>query len=86
MPDTLVSPWTSTTWLCQTNSIFGLSWARCCITLEARSSPLRWMRKTLSANRVRNRASSTAESPPPTTAISWPRKKKPSQVAHVETP
>ena len=41
---------------------------------------------TLSANRVRNVASSSAESPPPTTAISWPRKKKPSHVAHVETP
>ena len=41
---------------------------------------------TLSANRVRNVASSSAESPPPTTAISCPRKKKPSQVAQVETP
>ncbi len=27
-----------------------------------------------------------AESPPPTTAISFPEKKKPSQVAHEETP
>ena len=46
----------------------------------------RWMSVTLSANFVRNMASSTAESPPPTTAISWPRKKKPSQVAHVDRP
>jgi len=38
------------------------------------------------ANRVRKRASSIAESPPPTTQISWPRKKKPSHVAHVESP
>ena len=38
------------------------------------------------ANFVRNVASSMAESPPPTTAISCPRKKNPSHVAHVETP
>jgi len=38
------------------------------------------------ANRARNVASSIAESPPPTTAMSWSRKKKPSQVAHQETP
>src|SRR5712664_3669070 len=41
---------------------------------------------TLLANRVRNIASSNAESPPPTTAMSWSRKKKPSHVAHVDTP
>ena len=41
---------------------------------------------TLSANLVRNVASSTAESPPPTTAMCWPRKKNPSQVAHVDRP
>ena len=41
---------------------------------------------TFEANLVRNVASSTAESPPPTTAISWPRKKKPSQVAQVDRP
>ena len=34
------------------------------------------------ANRVRKVASSSAVSPPPTTAISRSRKKKPSQVAH----
>ena len=67
-------------------SIFGLAKARCCMTLEARSSPRRWMTVTLSANRVRKRASSRAESPPPTTAISCSRKKNPSQVAQVDTP
>ena len=41
---------------------------------------------TLSANRVRNVASSIAESPPPTTAMSLPRKKNPSHVAHDDTP
>src|SRR6266540_3663678 len=41
---------------------------------------------TLVANRVRKIASSSAESPPPTTARSLLRKKKPSQVAQVETP
>ena len=53
---------------------------------EARSSSRRWTTVTLSANLVRNIASSIAESPPPTTTISWPRKKKPSQVAQVDTP
>ena len=37
-------------------------------------------------NFVRNSASSRAESPPPTTTMGLSRKKKPSQVAHVETP
>ncbi len=56
------------------------------MTLEARSSPRRWMTVTLLAKRVRKSASSRAESPPPTTAISRSRKKNPSQVAHVDTP
>ena len=38
------------------------------------------------ANLVKNIASSSAESPPPTTAISWSLKKKPSQVAQVDRP
>ncbi len=53
---------------------------------EARSVSRRWMTVTLVANLVRKRASSSAESPPPTTAISWPRKKNPSHVAHVDSP
>ncbi len=36
--------------------------------------------------RARNSASSIAESPPPTTTICLSRKKKPSQVAQVDTP
>jgi len=52
----------------------------------ARSVSRRWTTVTFDAKRVRNTASSIAESPPPTTAISWPRKKYPSQVAQVETP
>jgi hypothetical protein len=54
--------------------------------LEARRASRRWMMVTVRANLVRNSASSTAESPPPTTAMSRSRKKNPSQVAHVETP
>src|SRR6267142_6069209 len=54
--------------------------------LEARNSSRRWMRVTLLAKRVRNVASSIAVSPPPITAIGLPEKKKPSQVAHEETP
>jgi hypothetical protein len=53
---------------------------------DARSSSRRWTIVTVVANLVRKIASSTAESPPPTTAMGFSRKKKPSQVAHVETP
>ena len=68
------------------NSILGLAKARSCMILEARSSSRRWITVTLEPKRVRKRASSMAESPPPTTAMCWSRKKKPSQVAQVETP
>ena len=64
----------------------GLAMARSAMIREARSWSRRCTTVTLLAKRVRKRASSMAESPPPTTAISWPRKKKPSQVAHVDTP
>ena len=60
--------------------------ARSAMILLARSSSRRWTIVTERANLVRKVASSTAESPPPTTAMSWSRKKKPSQVAHQETP
>ena len=66
--------------------IFGLASARSAMILLARNSSRRWMIVTVSANRVRKVASSIAESPPPTTTMSWPRKKKPSQVAQDETP
>ncbi len=53
---------------------------------DPRSSSRRWMRVTLAAKFVRKVASSRAVSPPPTTAISWSRKKKPSQVAQALRP
>jgi hypothetical protein len=53
---------------------------------DARSVSRRWTTVTFVANRVRNNASSMAESPPPTTMSSCPRKKNPSHVAHVDTP
>ena len=53
---------------------------------EARNVSRRWSRWTFVAKRVRYVASSKAVSPPPTTAISRSRKKKPSQVAQAETP
>ena len=68
------------------NSIFGLASARSCMIFEARNSSRRWMIVTVVANLVRKIASSTAVSPPPTTAIGFSRKKKPSQVAQVDTP
>ena len=70
----------------QWNSILGLAKARSCMILDARSSSRRWMTVTLEAKRVRKMASSMAESPPPATAMCCSRKKKPSQVAQVETP
>jgi hypothetical protein len=48
---------------------------------EARNSSRRWTIVTLSANRVRNVASSIAESPPPTTTTCFPGKNAASQVA-----
>ena len=44
------------------------------------------MTVTFLPKRVRNSASSIAESPPPTTTMCLSRKNAPSQVAHVETP
>src|SRR5438477_436808 len=80
------SPRTSTTSESQAKRIFGLANARSCMILLARSVSRRCTSVTDVAKRVRNVASSTAESPPPTTAMSWPRKKKPSHVAHHDTP
>ena len=53
---------------------------------DARKASRRCSNVTLDAKRVRNSASSMAESPPPMTAIGLPRKKKPSHVAQLETP
>ena len=86
MWSSLVSPTISVTTVFQRISILGLAKARSCMILLARSWSRRTIIVTLVANLVRNMASSTAESPPPTTAISWSRKKKPSQVAQVDTP
>ena len=66
--------------------MLGLANARSCMIFDARSWSRRWTRVTVEAKRVRKIASSRAESPPPTTAMCWSRKKKPSQVAQVETP
>ena len=60
--------------------------ARSCMILLARSVSRRWTIVTDRAKRVRKVASSIAVSPPPTTTMSWSRKKKPSQVAHHDTP
>ena len=67
-------------------SILGWATALSCMILLARNDSRRWSMWTLVAKRVRKRASSKAVSPPPTTAISLSRKKKPSQVAHADTP
>ena len=60
--------------------------ARSSMIFEARKASRRCSSVTLEAKRVRNIASSIAESPPPTTAISLSRKKNPSQVAQLDTP
>ena len=85
-PVTLPSPWIAVTAEFQAKLILGLSLARWAMIREARSSPLRTTTVTDFPKRVRKVASSMAESPPPTTMMSWSRKKKPSQVAHQETP
>ena len=66
-------PSTSSTTLSQMNRIPGWAFARSPMIREARSSPRRWITWTVVANRVRKSASSMAVSPPPTTAISFPR-------------
>ena len=81
-----LSPWISVTAEFQAKLILGSFSARAAMILLARSSSRRWTMVTDLANRVRKVASSTAESPPPTTAMSLSRKKKPSQVAHQDTP
>ncbi len=85
-PESFWSPWTSATSLSHTNVILGSAKARSCIALEARRVSRRWTIVTDFAKRERNVASSIAVSPPPITAMSWSLKKKPSQVAHQETP
>ena len=69
-PVTLVSPVTWVTALSHKNVSFGLARARSCMIFEARSVSRRWITVMELANRVRNSASSIAESPPPTTAMS----------------
>src|ERR1700739_2188470 len=63
------------------NLILSLLRARFSMIFDARNSSRRCTSVTLLANRVRKRASSIAESPPPMTAMCWSRKKNPSQVA-----
>src|ERR1700722_2648880 len=68
------------------NRIFSLARARSSMIFVARNSLRRWSKVTVLANLVRKVASSMAVSPPPTTTMSFPRKKNPSQVAQVDTP
>ena len=80
-PVTFSSPLTEATVAFQAKSILGSATARSAMAFEARSASRRCTTVTLSAKRVRKVASSMAESPPPMTAMSLSRKKKPSQVA-----
>jgi len=66
--------------------IFGFSSTRVAMMADARNSWRRCTMVTLSHMRVRNRASSMAVSPPPTTTTGLSLKKKPSQVAQALTP
>jgi hypothetical protein len=85
-PSSRSVPTASRTSLSHSKRILSLLKARCCMTLLARSVSRRCTMVTDRAKRVRKVASSTAVSPPPTTTMSWSRKKKPSQVAHQDTP
>ena len=81
-----VSPTMSSTTVFHRKLIFGCSMARACMIFEALKVSRRWITVTLRPNLARNSASSSAESPPPMTAMSWSRKKNPSHVAQVESP
>ena len=90
-PLTCCVPFTSVPLICSTtalvrNSIFSSCRARSSMTSLARKCSERCTIVTLSANFVRKVASSIAESPPPTTTSCFCLKKKPSHVAHHETP
>ncbi len=79
--DKISSPPSSSTTESHMNSSFGFLKAFSWIDFAARSSFLLWMIVTFLANFVRYIASSTAESPPPTTYTSKSSKKFASQVA-----
>ncbi len=85
MPSSRSVPTASRTSLSHSKRILSLLNARSCMILLARRASRRWTIVTLRPKRVRKVASSTALSPP-TTTMSWLRKKKASQVAHHETP
>ena len=80
------SPQTSSTTVSHRKAILGLAKAFSWMLLAARSSLRRWIMVTLRANLDRYMASSTAESPPPTTYTSKSSKKEASQVAQKEMP
>ena len=82
---TRASPLMDSTTEFHAKSSFGSFSAREAMAFEARSSSRRCTRVTREPKRVRKVASSTAESPPPITAMGLSRKKAPSQVAHQET-
>ena len=66
--------------------ILGLFSTRSTMILEARNWSRRCNTVTEEPKRVRNSASSSALSPPPTTTMGLSLKKKPSQVAQYDTP
>ena len=85
-PSTCSAPSTSSTVRFRCSWILGCDAARACMILLPRKASRRWIRWILLAKWVRYSASSRALSPPPTTAISLSRKKKPSHVAQALTP
>mmetsp|Transcript_30712 Transcript_30712/g.52532 ORF Transcript_30712/g.52532 Transcript_30712/m.52532 type:complete len:204 (-) Transcript_30712:895-1506(-) len=66
--------------------IFGLESTALCSTADARKVSRRWMSVTDDDVRARTSASSIAVSPPPITTTGFAEKRKPSHVAHDETP
>ncbi len=82
----LPSPLMRSTTVFIITSIAGFSSVRSTMICEARNWSRRCSSVTDEPKRLRNPASSIAESPPPTTTIGLPRKKKPSHVAQNETP
>src|SRR5688572_12514283 len=83
---TFLSPLMLDTTLFHTNSILGFSSAFSCKILLARRESRLCTTLTDLPNFVRNVASSSAVSPPPTTTMSSPLKNGPSHVAQYDTP
>ena len=85
-PVTWCSPCTASTLVEFRTTMVGWACSRATVAVDDRNRFRWWMRVTRRASGARNRASSVAASPPPTTATSWPVNWSPSRLALALTP